>query len=325
MFGFTKRVKPPVFALGKLPGHPEFLASPDADAGVIDRWLDAGWQGAHADAGETWNSAFAAGDTYGFLWSHGPKATDATCGVIAPSVDSIGRHYPLVVASRMGSAGLGGRWPLLPNAGARFLDAAQELMVECHAAGLAPGELSTRLIHLAPPSIEELEEASRAQAAWNAETSVLVGWAPIFPEDTALGAKRALARLVAGVRPALDREWPSTPLVVRLPLGEGGPASTVVWLEALRAILGWSETVPSAFWAAEGGCVLVSLGAVAPPLLRHLWSAGSAAFLVDVASGGESEGELATAVEALDALEGVDGTGSMADCLAILAGVGRSG
>jgi type VI secretion system ImpM family protein len=312
VFGWGKKAfKPSVFALGKVPGHPEFLAAPDALASTIDRWLDAGWQAAHGRPGDAWEEAFVAGSPYGFLWGHGSKVGQVTCGVLCPSADSIGRHYPLVVASRMEAARLERSWPLVPVAATRFLDEAHGLMTEAHAASITSSELAQRLAHLPLPGASDVDVAESDQGAWNDDTGFEDGWRAVFADDTAASATHALEGLVEALRPWVRREWPAASLVLRCPLGDGGPAAAVQWLEAVQAVLHWRQTIPTAFWAAGGADLFVSLGPADPSLLRDLWAKpAEAGHLVDVVGPGTTEA-------ASPSLEGLDGA-SMAACLKAL-------
>jgi type VI secretion system ImpM family protein len=271
VFGWKKTLKPTVFALGKMAGHPEFLAAPDALATSLDRWLDSGWQAAHGLHGDAWDRAFAEGTTYGFLWSHGSKAGEVTCGVLAPSVDSIGRRYPFLVGSRLPSARLERGWSLMPLAAGAFLDEAHALMLETRASPLPVAELSQRLFHLVAPSSEDVDGADEAHTAWSAATSVEAAWSTIFSDEPLASAGRALGWVVEALRPWVGREWPATSLLLRLPMGEGGPAAAVVWFEIVRTILRWRQTVPTAFWAAEGSSLLLGIGPPTPAMLGELW------------------------------------------------------
>ena len=314
MFG-KKTSKPTVFALGKIVGHPEFLAAPDALATSLDHWLDSGWQAAHGRHGEAWEPAFAGGPAYGFLWSHGSKAREVTCGVLAPSADSIGRHYPFLVGSRMVSARLEKAWSLLPLAAAAFLDDAHALMGDARSSALSAADLSERLVDLVAPSPGDVDAAVEAHAAWSAETPAETAWGAIFPDEPLASAGRARAWVVEALRPWIGQEWPATSLLLRLPMGEGGPAAAVVWFEVVRTILRWRQTVPTAFWAAEGSSLLLGLGPATPSMLGELWwNDANDDHVLDVARAAESGGppEASLLLEARPTL-------TMAELLTVLA------
>jgi type VI secretion system protein ImpM len=262
-----------LFALGKIGGYPEFLRAPDALAATLDGWLDAGWQVAHGRHGEHWDGAFADGPSYGFLWSHGSKVNEVSCGVIAPSVDSVGRRYPLVIGCRMPASVLAKHWPVVPLAAEAFVDEALALVVESHASLLAAADLPPRLLQLTAPTEMDVEAASHDHAAWAAQTRIEEVWRAIFP-DSALpleSAATALDALAEGLRPWVGQEWPATSLVLRLPMGRGGPAAAVVWLGMVRKLTRWKHTIPTAFWAEEADALLIALGPATPALLGELW------------------------------------------------------
>jgi type VI secretion system protein ImpM len=272
VFGWKKTLKPTIFALGKIAGHPEFLSAPDDLATSLDRWLDAGWQTAHRLHGEAWDAAFAEGAAYGFLWSHGNKTGEVTCGVLAPSVDSIGRSYPFLVGSRLAGPTFEKRgWPLIPIAADAFLDEAHALMLEARASALPAAELMHRLTHLVAPSPEDVDAADEAHARWSRETSVEACWGTIFSDEPLASAGRTLGCLGETLRPWAGQERPGASLLVRLPLGEGGPAAVVIWFETVRALLRWQKTVPTAFWTPKGSSLLLALGPPTPATLGELW------------------------------------------------------
>jgi type VI secretion system ImpM family protein len=314
VFGRPKKaLKPTVFALGKIAGHPEFLTAPDALAMSLDRWLDVGWQDAHRRYGEAWDAAFAEGATYGFIWGHGSKVAEVTCGVVVPSVDSIGRRYPFVVGSRMPAAKLGHGWSVLPLAAGGFLDDAHAVMAETQSSALSTTELAQRLSQLAGPSPDDVEGAEEAHTAWCAETSVETAWSAMFSDQPLEAASRALRLVVESLQPWIGHEWPSTELVLRLPMGDGGPAAAVVWFDVIRTVLRWRRTIPTAFWAAEGSSLLMGLGPPTPRTLAELWWPDpDADHVVDVVAAAEHEADAGDPVETPTAA-------TMADLLTVLA------
>jgi type VI secretion system protein ImpM len=271
VFGRKKRFTPTVFALGKIAGHPEFLVAKDELAASLDRWLDAGWQTAHRLHGAGWEEAVEGGATYGFVCGHGSKAGEVSCGVLVPSVDSIGRRYPFLVGSRMPRAELEKDWPSVPLAAGSFLDDANAIVTETRESALSAADLFDKLGGLVAPSSEEIDGARAAHASWNDETSVEALWGSVFASEPLLSAERAIAWTVETLAPWIGREWPSTGLLLRLPLGEGGPDAAVAWLEIVRAVLRWQKTVPTAFWAADGPSLLFGLSFPTPELLGQLW------------------------------------------------------
>jgi type VI secretion system ImpM family protein len=240
---------------------------------TLDGWLDAGWQVANGLHGESWGHAFAGGSSYGFLWSHGSKINEVTCGVIAPSVDSVGRRYPLVVACRASTSALAKPWCVVPLAAEAFVDEAHALVVESQASSLAAVDLGPRLQELTVPSEGDMEAAARDYSVWSAQTHIEEVWSAIFA-DSAQPLERAAAAIDAladGLRPWVGQEWPATSLVLRLPMGRGGPAAAVVWLDIVQKLTRWRQTIPTAFWADEMDALIIALGPPTPAVLVELW------------------------------------------------------
>ncbi len=280
MFRSKRSVGPVVFALGKVGGHPEFLRAPDELSSTLDGWLDTGWQVANGLYGSSsWGDAFADGSSYGFLWSHGSKIGEVSCGVIAPSIDSVGRRYPLVIACRTATSTVAKGWPVVPLAAEAFVDEAHALVIESQASRLAAADLGARLTQLAIPCEGDVEAAARDYSAWSAQTRIEEVWSAIFADSAAPleMAAAAIDVLAEGLRPWVGQEWPATSLVLRLPMGQGGPAAAVVWLDIVRKLTRWKQTIPTAFWADEMDTLVIALGPPTPAVLVELWkgNAGS--------------------------------------------------
>ncbi len=88
---------------GKLPGVSDF-ASRRLDARFIDLWdgwISAGLARMRADEPERWIDAYLASPTWRFLvppnFFPAPLSAGAWAGVVMPSVDRVGRYYPLTL------------------------------------------------------------------------------------------------------------------------------------------------------------------------------------------------------------------------------------
>jgi type VI secretion system protein ImpM len=109
---------------GKLPTVSDF-ASRRLDARFVDlwdRWVSAGLAKLRADDGDHWVDAYLAAPTWRFVLTPGflpePFHTASWAGVLMPSVDRVGRYYPLTLAAPLQEAPLdvamqGALWPWL--------------------------------------------------------------------------------------------------------------------------------------------------------------------------------------------------------------------
>ncbi len=89
----------PVFLFGKLPRHGDFvcrgMAAAERDA--IDEWLTAEMAGAGTELGAGFREAFDAAPPWRFAWA---EQGGWSAGALAPSSDSAGRRFPILVGCR---------------------------------------------------------------------------------------------------------------------------------------------------------------------------------------------------------------------------------
>lgn len=85
---------------GKLGGLGDFASRrlPQSWLQGCDQWLSACLDEARNAMGAGWPQAYLASPAWRFIW--GPEVVDASWwfGVLVPSCDSVGRHFPLLVA-----------------------------------------------------------------------------------------------------------------------------------------------------------------------------------------------------------------------------------
>ena len=88
-----------VFLLGKLPAHGDFVCRGlEADARQpLDAWLCEGLAAAQAELGDRFEAAFDAAPPWRFRWQDGGVWA---AGAMAPSADSVGRRFPILVGRR---------------------------------------------------------------------------------------------------------------------------------------------------------------------------------------------------------------------------------
>ncbi|MFL6674178.1 MAG: type VI secretion system-associated protein TagF [Massilia sp.] len=85
---------------GKLSSHGDFLARrlPPAFVALWDGWLQACMQGSREQLGAAWLDAYLTGPVWRFALAPGVCDSQAWAGVLMPSVDRVGRHFPLALA-----------------------------------------------------------------------------------------------------------------------------------------------------------------------------------------------------------------------------------
>ena len=85
---------------GKMPNLGDFATRrlPDAFVHRWDGWLQAGLLRARADMGEGWLDAYLVAPILRFWLAPGLLSAGGWAGLLMPSVDRVGRHFPLTLA-----------------------------------------------------------------------------------------------------------------------------------------------------------------------------------------------------------------------------------
>jgi type VI secretion system protein ImpM len=86
---------------GKLPSRGDFVARglPRSFLEAWDEWLGAVMPGSREILGESWLPAWLEAPIWRFALPGGQAGPDAVAGVLLPSVDRAGRHWPLTLAA----------------------------------------------------------------------------------------------------------------------------------------------------------------------------------------------------------------------------------
>ena len=93
---------------GKIPGTGDFVTRriPTAFSESWDRWLQAAIAGSRERLGGRWRDTYLSMPIWRFVLSPGMLTPNAWAGIMVPSVDAVGRYFPLAVASALPSASL---------------------------------------------------------------------------------------------------------------------------------------------------------------------------------------------------------------------------
>jgi type VI secretion system protein ImpM len=120
---------------GKIPAAGDFVGRrlPSSFTEAWDRWLQAALAGSRERLGAHWRDGFLSMPVWRFVVSPGMLTADAWAGVMAPSVDAVGRYFPLAVASALPAA----RFDLIGTlfTAQRWFDAAEAIAL----VAIAPG------------------------------------------------------------------------------------------------------------------------------------------------------------------------------------------
>lgn len=194
-----------------------------------------------------------------------PGAESALVGVMAASVDRVGRAFPLCGFAVLPGRALASAYPALAAAARPFLDALEALVLSASGGGEG---LQDRARSLSPPDAAQVVAAADvAHAALGAEpVQALVE--RLFADLPPGAAAYALSTLEAATRSLRGREPARAALALDCPAAQD--ADRFTWLELVRRALAWPAPPPF-FWTEGGaGRVVVSLGAAGPAALVHL-------------------------------------------------------
>jgi type VI secretion system protein ImpM len=142
---------------GKIPGRGDFVQAglPRAFTEPWDRWMQRMVAASRTVLGEAWLPTWLGAAVWRFALSSEICGPDAVLGLWIPSVDRVGRYFPLTLAAVARNADAG---KLLREGGA-FLDAAEHAGRETLENDLSPDALASRLATAmtAPPTNPETD------------------------------------------------------------------------------------------------------------------------------------------------------------------------
>ena len=93
----------PVGFYGKLPSHGDFLQRGVNDDFVNrwDAWLQDGIARSRSELGEAWLNVFLTSPLWRFAFASGVAGGPAWAGILLPSVDRVGRYFPLTIVAEL--------------------------------------------------------------------------------------------------------------------------------------------------------------------------------------------------------------------------------
>jgi type VI secretion system protein ImpM len=93
---------------GKLPARGDFISRSLSPAFVEhwDAWLQSAMQASRERLGAEWLDCYLSAPIWRFLLAPGLAGREAMAGVLLPSVDRVGRHFPLTIAATIAAESL---------------------------------------------------------------------------------------------------------------------------------------------------------------------------------------------------------------------------
>jgi type VI secretion system protein ImpM len=153
---------------GKIPSRGDFIRCGLSRAflDAWDAWLQRMLAASRSALGEDWLPAWLEAPIWRFALAPGLAGADAAIGLFMPSVDRVGRYFPLTLAATLCGAAPAD----LIRAGGGFLDAVERLGREAVAEDLPPEVLAARVAAALAEAPSEAgvapELAPRAGALW---------------------------------------------------------------------------------------------------------------------------------------------------------------
>lgn len=117
---------------GKLPCRGDFLQrrAPQVFVDAWDAWLQAGMQASREQLGDAWLDRYLTGPVWRFALAPGVCEGAAYAGILVPSVDRVGRYFPLTIVAELDER----YCPLDVACAPSWLDAAEALVLDALAA-----------------------------------------------------------------------------------------------------------------------------------------------------------------------------------------------
>lgn len=130
---------------GKIPATGDFIARrmPAAFCESWDRWMQSAITGSRERLGGRWRDAYLSMPVWRFVLSPGMLTQNAWAGIMLPSVDAVGRYFPLTLASALPSASLDIVGTLV--AAQSWLDELEAIALSAIAPGAQPGAIDASI------------------------------------------------------------------------------------------------------------------------------------------------------------------------------------
>jgi type VI secretion system protein ImpM len=91
---------------GKIPNHGDFVRRnlPHAFVDPWDQWLQQAVAASKSELGEVWLNTYLTSPIWRFVLEPGVCGDEGWAGILMPSVDRVGRYFPLTVASSLSAS-----------------------------------------------------------------------------------------------------------------------------------------------------------------------------------------------------------------------------
>jgi type VI secretion system protein ImpM len=140
-------------AFGKMPALGDFLrqAAPQSFVPVWDAWLQTTLLYGRANMGDNWDANYMSAPIWRFTLSAGLAGDQKILGILTPSVDRVGRQYPLTLMTEIGNNGLAAQDHFGATA---VFEKLETVALDALGEDMSPAVLSQRLADIEPPEFE---------------------------------------------------------------------------------------------------------------------------------------------------------------------------
>lgn len=235
-------ISAPVGFFGKLPGAGDFVQR-RLPADFIDRWdrhFEHAVAASREQLGERWHEVWHASPAWRFVLSPGVCGEPAWAGVMAPAADRVGRCFPMVMASPLGSDGSACSRTLRESQ--RWFDALEQTHAHARHHGAGADAFDARLASL--PSPLEVSRSDPATALQGVDWRASPQWRlPLRVHGHDEAFLEALWLQVAATSGNWCLWWThgagAVPASAMLSQGLPPPTSHVAFLDASQADASW--------------------------------------------------------------------------------------
>lgn len=154
-------------AYGKIPALGDFfrIDLPPGFTDPWDRWLQAALSQGRSALGDRWMECYMAAPIWRFTLSAGLAGPEAAQGVVMPSVDRVGRLFPLTLAMLLPGMPAPGS---LHSAATPAFEALEEIALDALDDGMTREDLARRLRDVEPPPMATQGGTTLPGSLWSA-------------------------------------------------------------------------------------------------------------------------------------------------------------
>lgn len=149
---------------GKVPAHGDFIERglPRHFVGAMDEWLQGAITCSQGALGQEWLQTYLTCPLWRFGLSDGAIDSQQWVGILCPSVDSVGRYFPLIIAEKVTQGNI---FTAYQN-NAEWFDYVEKLALSTLENGLVAEQIEEQLDNSEPLLLKTSEPEKIEQAGW---------------------------------------------------------------------------------------------------------------------------------------------------------------